>query len=211
MAKKGKTAHDAPKATAEYYDLKTGAVDDLVNANVSNAPEVSEKVLKKYRRKSLLNIPDGLKFYLLKAWFAGVVCWFFLIGMGTYGIDTLDMMLIMGLVTGLMWDLPVNIFIRLKAEKKDFSRYMVFPRTGVIAGVLNALYGVVLVFLTAQTYMWIDMVLRTAGSPTILSVGPILFGLFTATWDLIFLKLKKLGMQILADAERKAGGRPARK
>lgn len=212
MAKKGrKSAPEPDKTAAEYYDLKTGAVNDLVNANVTNAPEVSSRELRKYRRRSILNIPEGLKYFLVKAWFAGVVCWFFLIGLGNYGINTLDMMLIMGIVTGMLWDLPVNIFIRLNAEKKDFSRFMVFPRTGVTAGILNALYGVALVFLTAQTYTAIDMVLRAAGAERILSVGPILFGLFTAAWDWLILKCKGMGMRILADAQEKTGGKSPRR
>ena len=201
---RGKQAPD--KTAAEYYELKTGAVDDLINANVTNTPAVSEKELRKYRRRSVRNMPDGLKFFLLKWWFAGVVCWFFLIGLGMYGIRTLDMMLIMGVVTGLLWDLPVNIFIRLKAEKKDFSRYMMFPKTGVGAGVLNALYGILLVYLTAQTYAAADMVLQAAGDSTLLSVGPILFGIFTAGWDWILLKCRRIGKNILADARRSAAG-----
>ena len=98
----------------------------------------------------------------------------------------------------------MNIFIRLKAEKRDYDQYMMFPKTGVMAGIMNALYGIVLVVLTAQTYTLIDMVLTADGGGEILSVGPILFGIFTAGWDWIFLKCKKLAGGILADAKKKA-------
>ena len=198
---KKKAGREPDKTAAEYYELKSGAVDDLINANVTNTPEVDPKELRKYRRKSIGNIPDGLKFFLVKWWFAGVVCWFFMIGMGSY-VDTPDIILIMGIVTGLLWDLPVNIFIRLKADQKDFSRYMMFPKTGVVAGILNALYGIVLIILTAMTYTAVNAALQTGGG--VLGVGPILFGVFTAGWDWILLKCRKLGSGILADAKKKA-------
>ncbi len=201
------------KTAAEYYELKTGAVDELINANVTNTAEVSPKELHKYRSKSIRNLSEPLKFFLLKWWFAGVVCWFFMIGLGSYGISTLDMILIMGIVTGLLWDLPVNIFIRLKAEKKDYGRYMMFPQTGVMAGILNAVYGIVLIFLTAMAYTVINQATSGDGAG-ILSVGPILFGIFTAGWDWILLKCKKLGSGILADAKKNAsakGGDAAKK
>ena len=166
----------------------------------------SKKELNKYRRKSLLNMPEGIKYFLLKWWFAGVVCWFFMIGLGSYGIAALDMMLIMGVVTGLIWDLLVNVIIRMRTEKKDFGRYMMFPKTGVAAGLLNVLFGLLLVYLTAQTYAAVAMGLKAAGSDNILSVGPIFFGLFTAAWDWILLRFKKLGSNILADAKKNAAG-----
>ena len=206
MAQKNDRKRAPDKAAAEYYDLKSSAVDELINANITNTPEIDRKELRKYRSRRVRWFPEPLKYFLLKWWFAGVVCWFLLIGLGTYGIPTLDMLVILGLATGLMWDLPVNIFIRMKAEKADYGRYMMFPKTGVVAGVLNALYGVLLVYFTAQTYAAADMVLQTAGSKTILSVGPVLFGLFTAAWDWILLKFKKLGNSILTDAKKNAAG-----
>lgn len=205
VQKKGqKKAPD--KAAAEYYDLKSSAVDELINANVTNTPEIDPRELKKYRSRRVKYFPDGLKFFLLKWWFAGVVCWFFMIGLGSYGIAALDMMIIMGVVTGLVWDLPVNIIIRMRTEKQDFGRYMMFPKTGVAAGLLNVLFGLLLVYLTAQTYAAVAMGLKATGSDSILSVGPIFFGLFTAAWDWILLRFKKLGSNILADAKKNAAG-----
>ena len=205
MAKK-KQPRDADKAAAEYYELKTDAVDSLINANVTNAPEVSEKELKKYRRKSILNLPEGLKYFLVKAWFAGVICWFFVIGLGSLGLSVLDMIAILGIVTGLVWDLPVNIFIRMKAEEKEYGRWMMFPKTGVAAGAMNALYGIVLIFLVVETYALGNRILFHTGSETALSVEPILYGLFTAGWDWVLLRFRKLGNSILADAKKSAAG-----
>ncbi len=206
MARDKKTRREPDKTAAEYYELKSGAVDELINANVTNTPEVSPKELNRYRRKSVRNMPEGLKYFLLKWWFAGVVCWFFMIGLGEYGFAALDIIVIMGVVTGLLWDLPVNIFIRMKAEKKDYGRYMMFPKTGVIAGILNVLYGLALVFLTAWTYTLVNRVVFATGNTEMLSVGPVLFGIFTAGWDWILLRFKKLGGGMLADAKKSASG-----
>ncbi len=199
---KKKNGREPEKTAAEYYELKSDAVNELINANVTNTREIDPKELKKYRRKGILNLPEGLKYFLLKWWFAGVVCWFFMIGLAVYGIDQLDVILIMGVVTGLLWDLPVNIFIRMKAETKEYSRYMMFPKTGIVAGILNVIYGLVLVFLTAQTYIAVNTALAPAGGN--LGVGPILYGIFTAGWDWILLQCKRLGSSMLADAKKNA-------
>ena len=201
-----KPGREPDKTAAEYYELKSDAVNELINANVTNTKPVDPKELKKYRRKSILNLPEGLKYFLLKWWFAGVVCWFFMIGLSPYGINTLDMIVIMGVVTGLLWDLPVNAFIRLKAETKDYGRYMMFPKTGVAAGILNAVYGLALVFLTAETYTLVNRIIFASGNTEMLSVGPVLFGIFTAGWDWILLRFKKLGGGMLADAKKSASG-----
>lgn len=206
MAKKEKRPA-GDETIAAYYGLKTRAVDDLVNANAANSPEVSPKELRKYRRRSRLHIPEGLQYFLVKAWFAGVACWFLMIGLAGYGIASLDMMLILGLAVGLLWDLPVNIFIRAKEEKAgELSPYMMFPKTGVGAGLLNALYGVVLVFLTAQTYGAVNALATPPDQPAALGVEPILFGVFVAGWDWLLLKAKGLLGRIVADAKKAADG-----
>ena len=199
-----KPGREPDKTAAEYYELKSDAVNELINANVTNTKPVDPKELKKYRRKSILNLPEGLKYFLLKWWFAGVVCWFFMIGLSPYGINTLDMIVIMGVVTGLLWDLPVNAFIRLKAETKEYGRYMMFPKTGVVAGALNVVYGIVLIFLTAMTYNAVNAALGTGSGEGAIGVGPILFGIFTAGWDWLLLQCKKLGGAMLADAKKSA-------
>ena len=64
---------------SDYYKLNTRAVEDLVTANKENSPEVPEEELKKYRSKSGIHLPTWLKAVLLKAWFAGTVCFMSLI------------------------------------------------------------------------------------------------------------------------------------
>ena len=74
--KNKRTAPEENRATSEYCKLHTDAVDDLVNADEDNSPEVSEEELNKYRSGPKFRIPDWLKALLIKAWFAGSVCFF---------------------------------------------------------------------------------------------------------------------------------------
>jgi len=206
MAKEKKgPAWDERKVPVAYYQLKTRAVKDLAEAAPENSPEVSEQELRRYRRRKWLHPGREIAFFLVKAWFAGVACWFLLIGLSSLGIASLDMILILGLGVGLLWDLPVNIYIRSKEEKPGAnSQYMMFPGKKVGAGILNALYGVALVFLVAQTYGVLNTAFGAGSGEEALPVGPVLFGLFTAGWDRLLLLIKKVGGDILSDAKKKA-------
>ena len=99
MAKKSnRKDYEQAKKAADYYELKTQAVDDLVNTNVTNAPKVSEAERAKYRTRSRLNIPMWGKAVLLKWWLAGIVCWFFIFGLAIG--NTLDQLVIAGIGLG---------------------------------------------------------------------------------------------------------------
>ncbi|MBQ4226453.1 MAG: hypothetical protein II664_09075, partial [Oscillospiraceae bacterium] len=77
MAEKKQKKED--RSAAGYYDLKTDAVDRLVDAK--NAPEVSDAEIRKYTNKNQFRLPAWLKIVLVKFWFAGAVCYFFLWGL----------------------------------------------------------------------------------------------------------------------------------
>ena len=83
MAKKKQTAADEHRTTADYYKLNVKAVEDLVGANAENSPKVSEAELRKYRSGPKIKLADWVKAVLIKFWFAGAVCFFFLWGLGT--------------------------------------------------------------------------------------------------------------------------------
>ena len=88
------------KSTADYYKLNTRAIEDLASADKSNSPEVSAKELKQYGAKQHLKLSQWLKAILIKAWFNGVVCYFFLWGLGGYIADSLDLWLITAVALG---------------------------------------------------------------------------------------------------------------
>ena len=188
---------DPEKAASEYYQLKTKAVDDLVNANVTNAPEVSRAELRKYRRRGKFSIPDPVKFFFVKWWFAGVVCWFLIIGLSSYAIANLDLVVITGIVYGLLMHALANGYLRMKAETPgENDGWALFPKTGLVWIFANVGYGILLCFLTFATYAWLG--LNEA-------IGPILFGIFVAGWDGLFILCKRLFLRILADAKKNAG------
>ena len=60
-------AREPEKDASEYYRLKTKAVEDLVNADESNSPVVSEAELNKYRGRLRKKLPQWLKVSLMKA------------------------------------------------------------------------------------------------------------------------------------------------
>lgn len=194
MASRRDHTGDEKKAAAAYYELKTKAVDDLVNANVTNAPQVSEKELRKYRRRGPFAIPDGVKFFFVKWWFAGVVCYFLILPFGAAGGP---MFLAVGIAYGMAMHALVNGYLRMKAEKEgDNDAWALFPKTGIPWLIANGIYGVVLSFLTFATYALLGI-----GS----AMGPILFGTFVALWDGVFLLFKRLFLAILRDAKKNAG------
>ncbi len=196
MAARRTNPKDDPKAAAEYYELKTKAVDDLVNANVTNSPEVSQRELKKYRKRGRFSIPDQVKFFLVKWWIAGVICYFVWLPVQTIGNWEL-MVFGTGLATGVLMHVIANAYIRMKTDDPKLDiQWMMFPKAGIPWMIANAVYGAVLSLFAFMTYAVIG--LNHA-------VGPVLYGIFVAVWDLIFLGFKRLMLRIIEDAKKKAG------
>ncbi len=197
------------KTAAEFYHLHTQAVEDLVTADESNSPPVSREELRKYQRRRI-HLSDWLKAVLLKAWFGGVVCYFIIWGLGVYIPNQLDLIVVAAVALGLVKDLLENNVFRFYAEKPgENDRWMMFPAKRFVTLPLNILYALLLVWCVVRTYDTINLVwtgLRGKGA-LILGVGPILFGLFIAGWDLLFLAVKRGAGRILEDAKQKAGAR----
>ncbi len=193
------------KSAAEYYRLNTKAVDELVSANKENSPPVSPAELRKYQSGPRIKTAEWVKAVLLKAWFAGMVCFFFLWGLGTYVSDQLDMLFIVGLALGFVMDLLENPIFRYYAKTPGGNdRWMMFPQKRFVSLPLNVLYGFWLLFCVVTTYNAANAVILsfTKAQDTIpLGVEPILFGIFTMGWDMLFLAVKRTINHILADAK----------
>ena len=128
MARKKQTPADEQRAAADYYRLNVKAVEDLVGANAENSPKVSEEELRRYRSGPKTRLADWVKAVLIKVWFAGAVCFFFLWGLGTYVSDQLDQILILGVALGLVTDLLTNNLYRFYAKPAGANdRWMMFP------------------------------------------------------------------------------------
>ena len=204
MAAKKRSTPEESRTTAEYYKLHTGAVRDLVEADASNSPEVSEEELRKYRSGPKLQLSDWAKALLIKAWFAGSVCFFILWGLSSYVADTLDLMVIFAIALGVITDIITNNILRYYAKSANANdRWMMFPEKRFYTFFLNILYAGVLLFLTQGLYALINAVLSRLGWGT-LGVGPILFGLFYTAFDLLLITVKRTFRQIFADALKSA-------
>ena len=190
------------------YELKSEAVDKLLKAEKGEVPEFSQEELKRYRSKGGLKIPETLKVVLLKTWFAGAVCYFILWGLGTYIYSIIDMLFILGIVLGLVTDLLTNNVIRfVEKTPGENDKWLLFPKKGMVSFFLNMVYAIVLVALVYGLYGVINSVLAVLLGLTdtvALGVEPILFGVFTMGFDMLFIGCRNLMKNIIADAKRSA-------
>lgn len=186
------------------YELKSEAVDKLLKAEKGEVPEFSEEELKKYRSKGGLKLPETLKVVLLKAWFAGAVCYFILWGLGTYIYSIIDMLFVLGIVLGLTTDLLTNNVIRfIEKTPGENDKWLLFPKKGMVSFFLNMVYAIVLVVLVYSLYGGINRILVAMLDLTDtvpLGVEPILFGVFTMAFDMLFIGCRNLMKRIIADA-----------
>ena len=211
MARKQKNPpRETPKSAADYYKLNLKAVDDLVTADRDNSPKVSEAELRKYRSGPKISLSDTLKALLIKFWFNGATCFFFLWGLGAYLHSWLDQMVVLALALGAVTDLLTNNVFRFYAKTPGANdRWMMFPQRAFYTLPLNLLYAGVLLFLVMTTYNVVNAAIIgvTDAKDTLpLGVGPILFGVFTTAWDILLIKIKHTAQRVLADARRATKG-----
>jgi hypothetical protein len=211
MARKQKNPPREPdRSAADYYRLNLKAVDDLVTADESNSPKVSEKELRKYRSGPKVKLSDTLKALLIKFWFNGATCFFFLWGLGTYLHSWLDQMVVLALALGAVNDLLTNNVFRFYAKTPGGNdRWMMFPQKAFYTLPLNVIYAVVLLVLVVMTYSAVNAAIIgiTGAVGTVpLGVGPILFGVFTTAWDTLLIKIKHTAQSVFSDARRASKG-----
>lgn len=206
--KKNKTVD---KNAADYYKLKTGAVDKLVDT--SNAPVVPDKEIKKYKSGTKFKIPQWLKVVFIKFWFGGAACFFFIWGLGMY-LDDLSSIVVNALGLGMVTDIFVNHILHfMEPEKGEFDKWMMFPFRKWWTIFLNVVYATLLFFCIMQTYDFINRVIIMNSDPSTvdpesvpLGVEPLLFGLFYMGFDMLFIGIKNTFVKIFRDANKKASG-----
>lgn len=181
---------------ADYYKLKTDAVQALVEANEENSPEVSQEELRKYQSHRKLRLADWVKLVLIKWWFAGACCFFILWGLGNYLADFLDTLLVMGVVMGIVTDILTNNALRFfEKEKGESNRWIMVTKRGFVSFPLNILYAFVVLLLVFLTYEGVNRLLAAVtgrADLVFLGVEPIFFGLFWLGADLLLIWLKNL-------------------
>lgn len=207
--KRNKNREATGKSAAEYYKLKTKAVDDLVTANKENSQDISEAELRKYRSGTRkFKLADWVKVLLVKFWFPAAVCYFMIWGLGTYVSNLVDMLFITGIAMGLVTDLLTNNLIRFFEERSgEYDHWLMFAKRRYITIFLNILYSWLLIYLVACTYTTVNSVIVTLwqlpDGTVPLGVEPILFGLFYLGYDSLMIGAKRLLFKIVADAKER--------
>lgn len=195
--------------TNKNYNLKSDAVEELLDAESGETPEYSQEELNRYRGRQGLKIPETVKVLFIKAWFAGAVCFFFLWGLGTYIGNLIDMLFIMGVALGIVTDLLTNNVIRFIEQTEGAnSRWLMYSKKGAVSLFVNILYAFLIIISVYMIYNLINfgIISITGAVDTVpLGVEPILFGVFCMASDLLFLGVKHLLLSILADAKKAAG------
>ena len=192
----------------DLYRIKTEAVEDLVNANKENTPSYSEEELKKYRSKSRLNINPVFKALFIKFWFSGVVCYFFIWGLGMYIPSNLDLYFVTAIGMGFVKDILENNLYRFVANPEGSNdRWMMFPKKSYMSLVFNVLYAILVTGCVYFTYQGINFV-GTSGNNdrVVFGVEPIFFGIFYMGFELLVLWMKHMAVRIIADAKKKVEG-----
>lgn len=180
---------------SEYYKLNTQAVEDLVTADETNSPPVSQEELRAYRSGPRCRLPGWWKILFVKFWFAGATCFFFIWGLGGYLADLMDLLFVTGLALGAVTDLLTNPVLRFFEKTPGANaRWMMVSRKGYISLPLNILYAYVVLFFVFMLYNGINLALiriTGAGDRIFLGVEPVLFGLFCLGFDQLFIQIRR--------------------
>ena len=203
-----KQANKPKTKEASYYQLHTGAVEDLVTATKENTPKYSEEELNRYRSgKSKRKFPQGLKVVLIKFWFYGAVCFFVFWGLGLY-LTGLDLQFVGAIVLGMVTDLLINHFLRFTEKLPGGSKkWMMVTRRGTAGFFMNLLYGFLLMFLIVTAYNMINTgIVGIFGSENapLLHVEPLGFGLIAMGADMLCVAIRNTLRKIVDDAKKKA-------
>ncbi len=207
MARKQKNTKGEKSTIENYYELKSDAVNRLVDTEA--APEVSDKEINQYKSRGKLKLPTWLKIGFIKFWFSGAICYFFLWGLGTY-ISGLDLMFALAVGLGLSVDLMVNSLLHhFEPEKGAYDKWMMIPFRQFWTIFLNVIYSGVLLYCIIQTYNVINTILvgdaETAQTVAV-GVEPILFGLLYMGYDMLFITVRNTIVKIVRDANAKVAG-----
>ena len=203
------TNHNQEKSTSSSYDLKTDAVDRLVNADKKTYPKTKTDPGKKYRSNGFLDkIPSPIKALFIKFWFNGAVCFFIYWGLGMYIWDTLDMIVILGVVMGMVTDILVNnTFHFFAITEGENNKWMMFPKRKFWTFFANILYAIPVVLIVAWIYNIINIllnVLNGTDGQMFFGVEPVMFGILYVAVDMLFIGMKNLATRIINDAKEKA-------
>lgn len=214
MAKKKKIKETTIE---DFYDLKIDKVDELVAAlkgdDTSEYGEVSMKIsdctgtdgkgtdknFNPYRTDFLSRIPTFLKAFFIKWWFAGMVCFFVNMGLGTVINAAADLMLLDGIVLGLVADVLVNPLMHfMETDRREYNSYMMFPFPfkAYWTFFTNVLYYVFVAVTVNFVYLFINEFMFS------LHIEPMSWALIVLIADMIFIGIKDLIVYLVKNRKK---------
>ncbi len=193
------------KDHSAYYQLHTGAIEDLVNASAENTPKYSEEELNKYRSgKTKWKMPEALKVVLIKFWFYGAICYFVFFGLSMYLADQLDLYFVAAIIMGMATDLLIKHFLRFTEKLPGGSnRWMMVTKNGATGFFMNLMYAFLLLVLVALLYTFTNGTLHAllGQKAPVLRVEPLLFGAFCVAMDHLCIFFKHMLQSMVQDAK----------
>lgn len=188
------------------YSLKSDAVNRLANADkLEIPPEMRSKDPGKQFRSGFLDkIPAVVKSLFIKFWFYGAVCFFIFWGLSI--TDSLDALVIMSVVLGLVSDIFIDNILRfIETVPGENAKWMMFPKKRYWTFIANIIYAFPVFFCVRCIYLIINTLCTPIGF--YLGVEPIMFGIFYVCVDLIFVSMKNLFITIVNDAKDKVNNK----
>lgn len=214
-----------------YYDLRTDAVDDLVEALKTgqskedvptNITEITGEQTKAkpgskkaefdpYRRDKLAALPTWLKAIFIKWWFAGCVCYFVMMGLGSLlgapsPATNENLFLLTAVIFGVVVDVFVNPTFRyLESDRKEYNAYMMFPFPfkKFWTFFANIIYYFLVMVLVNFSINLINLIVHSAGGDRNIYLEPLLFGTLVTIIDMAFIGLKDLIVYLVKRAKHK--------
>ncbi len=188
------------------YSLKSDAVNRLANAEkLEIPPEMRSKDPGKQFRSGFLDkIPAVVKSLFIKFWFYGAVCFFIFWGLSI--TDSLDALVIMSVVLGVVSDIFIDNILRfIETVPGENAKWMMFPKKRYWTFIANIIYAFPVFFCVRCIYLIINTLCTPIGF--YLGVEPIMFGIFYVCVDLIFVSMKNLFITIVNDAKDKVNNK----
>lgn len=227
MAKKNKKIRET--TIENFYDLRLDKIDELVAAlkdednggenismNIADCTGESKEGMSErarnrefdpYKVDRFSRIPAWIKAIFIKFWFAGMVCYFVMMGL-KIGND-LDRLVLVGAVLGVVVDVLVNpLFRYMESDRREYNAYMMFPFPfrAFWTFFTNLIYYIFVLVCVNFCYLGLNELLNLIkGTTEVIHLGvePLLFGVITVACDMLFIGIKN-GVVMLVKKYKKS-------
>ncbi len=221
MAKKNKKIRET--TIENFYDLRLDKIDELVAAlkdedtggenismNIADCTGESKEGMSErarnrefdpYKVDRFSRIPALIKAIFIKFWFAGMVCYFVMMGL-KIGND-LDRLVLVGAVLGVVVDVLVNpLFRYMESDRREYNAYMMFPFPfrAFWTFFTNLIYYIFVLVCVNFCYLGLNELLNLIkGTTEVIHLGvePLLFGVITVACDMLFIGIKNVVVMLV--------------